>query len=110
MVLNEPLTAVVCVADKETQMRYLQPFKWLVNIYQKKGEKKMVDIKKIEEEIEKLELLNAQEYCAEAVAKIYADFEASREVKIHEYKRALEIFQEFQFQEEQPEEFENLEG
>lgn len=72
----------------------------------------MVDIQKIKEEIEALKVLNAQEYCAEEVAKIYADFEASREAKIHEFERALEIFEQYQIIEEleQPEEFENLEG
>lgn len=70
----------------------------------------MVDIKKIEEQIEALKVLNAQEYCAEEVAKIYAEFEASREAKIHEFERALEIFEQYQIIEEEPQEFENLEG
>lgn len=70
----------------------------------------MVDIEKIKEEIEALKVLNAQEYCAEQVAKIYADFEASRDAKIYEFERALEIFEQYQVIEEEPQEFDNLEG
>lgn len=70
----------------------------------------MVDIEKIKEEIEALKVLNAQEYCAEQVAKIYADFEASREAKIHDFEMALEIFEQYQVIEEEPQEFDNLEG
>lgn len=56
----------------------------------------MVDIKRIEMEIEALKNLSAEQYCAEEIAKIIADFEASREKKINELQRALEIFAEYQ--------------
>lgn len=105
----EPMTAMVCVADQRTQDWYLQPLKRLIDTYIKRREK-MVDIEKIKEEIEALKVLNAQEYCAEQVAKIYADFEASRDAKIYEFERALEIFEQYQVIEEEPQEFDNLEG
>lgn len=60
----------------------------------------MVDVEKIKAEIEALKGLSAEEYCAEAVAKIYADFEASRNAKIHDLTVALEIFDKFQIVEE----------
>lgn len=56
----------------------------------------MVDIEKIKKEIEDLKNLNAQEYCAEAVAKIYADFEASRESEIAKLESALSVFESYQ--------------
>ena len=56
----------------------------------------MVDIEKIKKEIEDLKNLNAQEYCAEAVAKIYADFEATRESEIAKLESALSVFESYQ--------------
>lgn len=60
----------------------------------------MVDIEKIKLEIEKLKALTAEEYCADAVAKIYADFEASREEKVKELETALVIFEQYKVKEE----------
>lgn len=60
----------------------------------------MVDIEKIKLEIEKLKALTAEEYCADAVAKIYADFEASREEKVKELETALVIFEQYQIKAE----------
>lgn len=60
----------------------------------------MVDIERIKAEIERLKVLNAEEYCKDEVAKLYADFEESRARKIAEYEKALEIFDEFQIAEE----------
>lgn len=56
----------------------------------------MVDIEKINAEIERLRTLNADEYLAEAVAKMKEDFEASRAEKIAELEKALEIFSQYQ--------------
>lgn len=61
-----------------------------------KGEIIMVDTEKIKMEIEKLKALTAEEYCADAVAKIYAEFEASREAKIKELEIALAIFAQYE--------------
>ena len=63
-----------------------------------------VDVERIKAEIEALKGLSAEEYCAEAVAKIYADFEASREAKIRDLTVALEIFDKFKIIEEPVEE------
>lgn len=60
----------------------------------------MVDIEKIKLEIEKLKALTAEEYCADTVAKIYADFEASREEKVKELETALTIFAQYEIKEE----------
>lgn len=60
----------------------------------------MVDIEKIKSDIEALRVLTAEEYCKEAVAKIYADFETSREKKIAELGTSLEIFEKYQIVEE----------
>lgn len=60
----------------------------------------MVDVEKIKADIEALKVLKAEEYCAEDVAKIYADFEASRENKIKELETSLEIFEKYQVVEE----------
>lgn len=56
----------------------------------------MVDLEKIRTDIENLRTLNAEEYCREEIAKIYADFEASRERKIKELETALDIFERYQ--------------
>lgn len=61
----------------------------------------MVDLEKIKIEIEALKNLNAEEYCKEAVAKIYADFEATREAEIAKLENALEIFDKYQIVEEE---------
>lgn len=64
----------------------------------------MVDLEKIKIEIEALKNLNAEEYCKDAVAKIYADFEATREAEIAKLENALEIFDKYQIVEEQEQE------
>lgn len=56
----------------------------------------MVDIEKIKEQIETLKGLSAEEYCAEAVAKIYADFEHSRVEEIAKLETALSVFESYQ--------------
>lgn len=63
----------------------------------------MVDIEKIKAEIEALKNLNAEEYCKEQVEKLYADFEASRNQRISELEKALEIFDAYQVKEESTE-------
>lgn len=60
----------------------------------------MVDVEKIKSEIEALKNLNAEEYCREEVEKLYADFEASKEAKIHDLEVALEVFEKYQVIEE----------
>lgn len=70
----------------------------------KKEKTIMVDIEKINAEIERLKTLNADEYLAEAIAKLKADFEESRAEKIAELEKALEIFAQYQVVEEQVEE------
>ena len=62
----------------------------------------MVDVEKIKSDIEALKTLNAEEYCKEEVAKIYADFEASREQKVKELETSLVIFEKYQVVEENP--------
>lgn len=99
MEYREPLTSIVIEADKPVQDWYLQPI-GLLNIIFKKEANFMVDIEKIKAEIEALKNLKAEEYCAEEVARIYAEFEASREEKIHDLEKALEIFDKFQIVEE----------
>lgn len=63
----------------------------------------MVDLEKIRLDIEALKNLTAEEYCREEVAKIYADFEASRASKVHDLETAIEIFAKYQVVEETPE-------
>lgn len=60
----------------------------------------MVDVERIKSDIEELKNLSAEEYCREEVAKVYADFEASRERKIAELETSLEIFEKYQVVEE----------
>lgn len=60
----------------------------------------MVDLEKIKLDIEALKNLTAEEYCREEVAKIYADFEASRASKVHDLEISLEIFAKYQVVEE----------
>lgn len=60
----------------------------------------MVDIEKIKKEIEDLKNLNAEEYCKEAVQKIYEDFEANREAEIAKLESALIIFENYKIVEE----------
>lgn len=62
----------------------------------------MVDLQKIKLDIEALKSLTAEEYCKEEVAKIYADFEASRASKVHDLETSLEIFAKYQIVEEEP--------
>ena len=68
----------------------------------------MVDLEKIKLDIEALKNLTAEEYCKEEVAKIYADFEASRASKVHDLETSLEIFAKYQVVEEQPAETEEI--
>ena len=104
LVYSEPLTMIVRRADKQIEDWYLQPLSWLVDIILKKRRfKKMVDLEKIKIEIEALKNLNAEEYCKEAVAKVYADFEANREIEIAKLENALEIFDKYQIVEEDEE-------
>lgn len=99
---SEPLTMIVRRADKQIEDWYLQPLSWLVDIIIKNRRKKnMVDLEKIKIEIEALKNLNAEEYCKDAVAKIYADFEATREAEIAKLENALEIFDKYQIVEEE---------
>lgn len=63
----------------------------------------MVDIEKIKSDIEALRELSAEEYCKEEVAKVYADFEASREKKIADLETALEIYDKYQIVEDEVE-------
>lgn len=70
----------------------------------------MVDIEKIKKEIEDLKNLNAQEYCAEAVAKVYADFEATRESEIAKLESALTVFENYQIIEQTEEASDNVEN
>lgn len=60
----------------------------------------MVDLEKIKLDIEALKSLTAEEYCKDEVAKIYADFEASRTSKVHDLETSLEIFAKYQVVEE----------
>lgn len=56
----------------------------------------MVDIAKIQADIEALKNLNAEDYCKPQVEQIYADFESSRAKQISDLERALEIFSAYQ--------------
>lgn len=60
----------------------------------------MIDIGRINADIEALKTLNAEEYCKEQVAQVYADFEANRALKIAELEKSLEIFEKYQIVEE----------
>ena len=64
----------------------------------------MVDIERIKAEIVALENLSADDYLAEQIAQLKAEFEANREAKINELKKALEIFDKYQIVEEVTEE------
>lgn len=99
---SAPLTAIVRRADKQIEDWYLQPLSWLVDIILKNRRKtNMVDLEKIKIEIEALKNLNAEEYCKDAVAKIYAEFEATREAEIAKLENALEIFDKYQIVEDE---------
>ena len=63
----------------------------------------MVDFEKIKADIEALKEMTAEEYCKDAVAKIYADFEASKEKKIADLETALEVYEKYQVVEEEAE-------
>ena len=92
--------AIVRQADRELLNRY-QKVEMLLGINVKKEYYNMiVDVEKINAEIEALKQLTAAEYCAPAVEKLYADFEASRMAKIDELVRALEICEQYQYVEE----------
>ena len=56
----------------------------------------VVDVDKIYAEIEALKTLNAEEFCADEVAKLYADFEASRDTKIADLEKVLDIIAKFE--------------
>ena len=60
--------------------------------------------------IDALKELTAEEYCKDEVARIYADFEASKEKKIADLEIALEVYEKYQVVEaedvEEPEEAE----
>lgn len=91
---------IVRYADSELLNRY-QEVERLLGINKKKEIKTMVvDIDKIYAEIEALKTLNAEEFCADAVAKLYADFEASREDKIADLEKVLEIVAKFEVRDE----------
>lgn len=63
----------------------------------------MVDFEKIKADIEALKEMTAEEYCKDAVAKIYADFEASKEKKIADLETALKVYEKYQVVEEEAE-------
>ena len=69
----------------------------------------MVDVERIKSDIEELKNLSAEEYCKEEVARVYADFEASREKKIAELETSLQIFEKYQIVENPESEDENEE-
>lgn len=64
----------------------------------------MVDVEKIKSDIDALNELTAEEYCKEQVAKIYADFEASRDKKIADLETALKIYEDYQIKEAEDQE------
>ena len=89
------------MADDEILNRY-QKVEMLLGINKGKELRKMVvDVEKIKAEIEALNTLNAEEFCAEAVAKLYADFEASRETKIADLEKVLDIMAKYEVVEEE---------
>lgn len=93
---------IVRMADDELLNRY-QEVERLLGINKKKEIIKMViDVEKIKAEVEALKTLNAEEFCADAVAKLYADFEASRENKIADFEKVLDIMSRFEVVEEAP--------
>lgn len=96
-------TCIVQVASQEVQDWYLLPINREINIKFKKEGFKMIDIGRIHADIAALKTLNAEEYCREQVAQVYADFEANREAKILELEKSLEIFEKYQIIEEEPE-------
>jgi len=69
----------------------------------------VVDVERIKSDIEELKNLSAEEYCKEEVARVYADFEASREKKIAELETSLQIFEKYQIVENPESEDENEE-
>lgn len=91
-------TEIVCPIGTDKLNGYQEQFA-IGKIYIK-GDLVMVDVEKIKLEIERLKALSAEEYCADTVAKIYADFEASRSAKIRDLEVALEIFDTYQVVEE----------
>lgn len=96
---KETVAPITCLASADIMYSYQQGGKLVDKIYYKGG-RTMVDIEKIKADIEALKVLNAEEYCKDAVAKIYADFEATREQKIAELEKSLEIFEKYQVVEE----------
>jgi len=60
----------------------------------------MVDVEKIKADIDALKELTAEEYCKDEVARIYADFEASKEKKIADLEIALEVYDKYKVVEE----------
>lgn len=87
---------IVRKADTELLNRYQEVERLLGINKEKENNTMVVDVDKIYAEIEALKTLNAEEFCADEVAKLYADFEASRDTKIADLEKVLDIIAKFE--------------
>lgn len=63
-----------------------------------------INIEQVKAEIERLRTLNADEYLADKIAELKAEFEAKREQNIADLERFLELCDEYEVVEEVAEE------
>lgn len=87
---------IVRKADTKLLNRYQEVERLLGINKEKENNTMVVDVDKIYAEIEALKTLNAEEFCADEVAKLYADFEASRDTKIADLEKVLELIAKFE--------------
>lgn len=68
-----------------------------------------INIEQVKAEIERLRTLNADEYLADKIAELKAEFEAKREQNIADLERFLELCDEYEVVEEAEDETEEAE-
>lgn len=56
----------------------------------------VIDVERIKADIEALKNLTAEEYCREKVQLLYQEFEASRQNKIADLTKTLEVVQQYE--------------
>lgn len=101
---------IVCMASAEIMKSYQQGDRLVDKIYYKGEGKMKIDVEKIKAEIERLKTLKAEEYCKDAIEKLLADFEQSREHEIEKLETTLAICEKFEVVDTLPEEVVNTDS
>lgn len=107
---KETVAPITCLASADIMYSYQQGDRLVDKIYYKGEGEMKIDVEKIKAEIERLKTLKAEEYCKDAIEKLLADFEQSREHEIEKLETTLAICEKFEVVDTLPEEVVNTDS